>query len=287
MVHHSASEEDEAAQDEFLDPAALLCHYTRADTAFSHILPSGRLRMNPYMLMRDPLESRQPHFWVPNGGLGDDAEFSLYTQVVNALGYRRGRLRLLSLTRGDERPGTATELPFRCPWARARMWEQYADNHSGVCLVFDRQAMLDAIRRDLGGEYWDGPVQYTTAGFAGSAGAQIDLDTFRRLGVEQAADLHVQAHHRDLFFLKNDDWRSEFEYRVVYTAPADAKDWTPPAHDVSYGDSLRYVLINVHRFPHWHLAGAVRVIHQAGAKYRTMDWMAGRPSPGVHVGWSR
>jgi hypothetical protein len=37
----------------------LLCHYTTADAALNHILPERRLRMSPYISMRDPLEAKQ------------------------------------------------------------------------------------------------------------------------------------------------------------------------------------------------------------------------------------
>jgi Protein of unknown function (DUF2971) len=270
---------------ELLDPQRFLCHYTRAEIAFSHILPSGRLRMNPYLLMRDPFESRHPHFWVPRGIHGD-ADHNLHVDVVNEIGFRRGRYRLLSLTRGDERTGTAREVPFRCPWGRPRMWEQYADNHAGACLVFHRTAILDAICGELADDYWHGRVDYTTAGFSTSRAVELDLDIFRD-DVTAASTRHIDMHHRDLFFLKTDDWASEYEYRVVYRAVTDASQWTPPPHDVRYGDSLRYVLLNVDRFPAWQLLGAVRAIEQAGAKYRTMAWDAGQPSPGFHMGWSQ
>jgi len=37
----------------------LLYHYTRAENALDHILPSGALRLNAYRHMRDPLENKE------------------------------------------------------------------------------------------------------------------------------------------------------------------------------------------------------------------------------------
>lgn len=42
-----------------MDP---LCHYTRAETALEHIIPSGNLHMRPYARMRDPLENHELTF---------------------------------------------------------------------------------------------------------------------------------------------------------------------------------------------------------------------------------
>ena len=42
-----------------MDP---LCHYTRAEAALEHIIPSGNLHMRPYARMRDPLENHELTF---------------------------------------------------------------------------------------------------------------------------------------------------------------------------------------------------------------------------------
>jgi hypothetical protein len=39
-------------------PEGLLAHYTSAEVAFEHILPTNRLRMSPYRFMRDPVENK-------------------------------------------------------------------------------------------------------------------------------------------------------------------------------------------------------------------------------------
>ena len=144
------------------DPSAMLCHYTLAHTAFEDILPSGKLRMNAYARMRDPFEYHPHHLWVPDG-IQTEEQDELWLLISGIAGSLRSRKRLLSLTQGDARSGTAEEIPFRCPWARARLWEQYADDHRGVCLVFDREAMLQAVhdgperQRGVGGARWSTP----------------------------------------------------------------------------------------------------------------------------------
>jgi hypothetical protein len=119
------------------DPGALMCHYTRAETAFARILPTRQLLMNPYSKMRDPFENKSPVFrWVSSRGEDErDAELRVLAAVLDGISRSRDAYCLLSLTEGDHRPGDSFERPFRCPWARARMWEQYAENHAGACLV--------------------------------------------------------------------------------------------------------------------------------------------------------
>ena len=72
---------------------------TRARTAFEHILPDKKIRLNPYSLMRDPLEAQ--HWPEPSVSLGspgeeppEDGELARYGVVVAA----KAAARLLSLT---------------------------------------------------------------------------------------------------------------------------------------------------------------------------------------------
>src|SRR4051812_659823 len=175
--------------------------------------------LNPYEKMRDPFEAKRP-FFRSAASWGDDSDgqerlfWLLHAQVAKS----RDAMRLLSLTRGDDRPGSELEKPFRCPWARARMWEQYAEDHAGVCLIFDRVEMLRAVSRSLGtrGSYRKGEVRYTVAGFADSAATRITLSDFAEYSLEDDVRHHVVKHYKDFFFLKTDDWASEFEYRFVF-----------------------------------------------------------------------
>jgi Protein of unknown function (DUF2971) len=41
---------------------------------------------------------------------------------------------------------------FDCAWARPRMWEQYGDNHTGACLLFDRGRLEASLRNEVGEE---------------------------------------------------------------------------------------------------------------------------------------
>lgn len=267
-------------QEPLFDPSAMLCHYTGAHTAFEYILPSGKLRMNAYAQMRDPFENHQHHLRVA-GGMTTDADNSLWLDIVNTAGWLRSRKRLLSLTQGDEREGTLQELPFRCPWARARLWEQYADNHRGVCLVFDRQAMLQAVRDGLrGSEVWDGPVHYTVAGFSASNGATLRMASFEQESLQKDVERHLAEHRRDFFFLKTEEWASEFEYRIVLGDDPGPGVVFAPSHDVSYGESLRYVLVNRTRFPYRHLPGASQEAKRRKAELLPIIWAFGRPAVG-------
>jgi hypothetical protein len=69
--------------------------------------------------------------------------------------------RLLSLTADATDYGEETE-PFGRGYARASMWQLYGDDHQGVCLAFDRERLLSALRSGLAdsARIMAKPVQY-------------------------------------------------------------------------------------------------------------------------------
>ncbi len=115
-------------------------HYTTRDSAFGSILPSQTLRLSTYGEMRDPLEN-QPWDFTFGGYERDDATLQAdlegYDRFEKTANENMDCSHLLSLTIDAEpRPGGEQE-PFCRGWARVGMWEQYAEKHRGVCLVFD------------------------------------------------------------------------------------------------------------------------------------------------------
>jgi hypothetical protein len=113
--------------------------------------------------MRDPLENKEraEHLFAPASWSDEDVE-KLRALERDAL----ANTKILSLTVDRPRdPGVSEAHAWG--YARPRMWEQYAENHVGVCLVFDRdhihqQALghLQAINDTAWGEviYSDLPL---------------------------------------------------------------------------------------------------------------------------------
>jgi Protein of unknown function (DUF2971) len=190
----------------------LYAHYTSAQVAFEHVLPKSHIRLSPYRRMRDPVENKDI---VPGtGGYGVDV--GTFDESVRAMigeiKARRDRCRLLSLTQND---ASARET-FGCCWARPRMWEQYADEHRGVCLLFDAERLTRAMQVAFSArqiQSWFGEVVYTEAGRAGSDKLRFLSDP-RIFDASQRADAvteFIEGNIADFFFLKTDDFKTEHE----------------------------------------------------------------------------
>jgi hypothetical protein len=252
------------------EPGLWLGHYTTAAIAFEHIIPNGELRMSPYRAMRDPVENK---FLLPmTGWAGDPSprpELD-WAEAVKLCQEARERVRLLSLTQ-DTTDFDEAERRFGCCWARPRTWEQYADAHRGVCLVFEREALEQALSNELGEKLVLGEVEYTAGGVAlTDADTLIDARIFDESTRRQAVLDYLEAHRAELFFLKTDDWRSEHEFRAVLFDVADDYAFT------SYGDALRAVVIG-EKFPDWQVAGAQALADERGVELRRAHWFQGRP----------
>lgn len=237
------------------EPGELLYHYTTAATAFEHILPDGKIRLNPYERMRDPLEAKHwpdlEAFWA------SDEQTQQAELVKPYIVYRaKASARLLSLTAdsGDQEAGS-----FGRGWARASMWQLYGDDHRGVCLAFDRQRLLTELAAQLGdsARYYAKPVEYVRT-LAPDSLPPERIDTDSPEGITTAIEEYLDRNVDQLLFRKLTDWSGEQEFRVVAVRHAEDDHQELATLDVPFGDSLRAVICG-EKLPAWQYAGA-RVI---------------------------
>jgi len=258
-----------------LDPGKYFFHYTTREAAFGGILPSRRLRLSPYGAMRDPLENQQWHFTFSGRGarddatvIADDAEQTEFERRANQ--ESRARSHLLSLTIDAEPQPDGERPPFCFGWARARMWEQYAERYRGVCLVFDKERLAQRFAEALEGgtvtRTYHRAVIYSGAGMLKpiieADAARNDPDFF---------DGYVEANHGALFFTKILDWQTEHEYRFVAIATADDSSLS-----IDYGDALKWVIAG-NQLADRERPAAVGASRQAGARPLLMRWERWRP----------
>jgi Protein of unknown function (DUF2971) len=244
----------------------LAYHYTSRAAAFEHILPERLLRLGSLATMRDPLENKEraEHLLAPASWPEEDVE-KLRALERDAL----ANTKILSLT-VDRPPDPGVSAAHAWGYARPRMWEQYAENHAGVCLVFDRshihqQALvhLEAINSTAWGEviYSDLPlVGYPNARTLNATTLTVrgDGDTARGYRA------HLRQNAEELFFRKVEDWASERELRYVLLDDDDS------AVAVPY-ERLRAVILG-ERFPSWQLPGAAALCQVANAALLKMAW---------------
>jgi hypothetical protein len=194
-----------------------LYHYTRLDTALEHILPERTLRLSPFSAMNDPRESSDWQF-TP---LKFPTVLGVGAYKDSAVRHANDRLKrtwkVLALTADDPDPVQRPTNLFSRGFARPRMWAYYGGNHGGGCLVFDRAKMIDEVGAQLGTDmdhqWYSSAIDYTDDFNADTL--TLSGEEIATHGLEQAVQVHQVRHYASLFFQKNRDWATEYEYRFV------------------------------------------------------------------------
>lgn len=106
------------------------------------------------------------------------------------------------------------------------MWAHYAEGHSGVCLVFERENLATLTREAFDGRApYAGNVMYADYASDEIDGFTLDGDRIEAEGLEPVIDDHFEAWHPVLFFRKNIDWADEFEFRWLLRGPDPAPEF--------------------------------------------------------------
>jgi hypothetical protein len=206
----------------FKDQDRFLYHYTSAKTAIDYILKHKQLKLGRYINTNDPKETKTWQFSIGTNENLDLSGYSLteiserFTQAL------KHKTNLACFSQDEALTGDHTRDIYARGFGKSRMWAQYADNHKGVCLVFERSAIRKSVEDQFGDErfrLYGGPVIYkdrlVTQVNNPAGGFVIDADRLKKLGFHEYVKAHVETHHKGLFFEKVTDWRRENEFRVV------------------------------------------------------------------------
>lgn len=179
------------------------------------------MRLNPLDRMNDPrgrMEWMADNVVLPPGGvslelLQDQDEVVGQIDLLLRLA---ARIACLTDDRSRDPYGDESAL-FHRGWARARMWEQYARQHTGAVLVFEKYEFIEAMDEERqvrhGDVFSPSPVKYADRRL--SIPVEGYFETIDR--IYGAIDNLTSNGHSlgDLFFVKNLDWAAETEFRIV------------------------------------------------------------------------
>ncbi len=257
-----------------------LYHYTRSSTLTKFILPDQKLRLSPFQNLNDPREAKS--FQISGGAWGDDLHIGILDNFAAHL-KQHWRVACFSsdpteaVFGGNDLLGASQlEAMHERGHSRPRMWAQYAENHSGACLVLDKRALSSAFeslgaRLDL--KVFSGPISYQNTPIAPKLTIgpfMAHMDEVRRYGVEEAAKRHSLHFWQGLFLTKNTDWSAEREFRWLLYGKHHGDVFVDLAH------CIKGVLVGP-SFPEHLLAKTQQLAAQTGLELARMDWKNGIP----------
>ena len=159
----------------YLQESNLLYHYTTAKTAIKYILRNHSIKFNLLVNTQDPRENKYWTFsWnaknkeninkIPNMYVNDKKKMIdklkygckvICFTIDNEDYFRRYPIDRYPF---DKNP----EAIFAKGFARSRMWTQYAEGQTGLCLIFKKNVFEERIISVFGEEnMYKGPVEYT------------------------------------------------------------------------------------------------------------------------------
>lgn len=249
-----------------------LFHYTSREAALEHILPTGRLRFGRLPRTNDPREFAP--VWPAIAGRVDDDDDQMTTGspfelIEEANELLRGSVHVLCFT--EDRPSPVSSGRYGNGPCRARMWAQYAGNHTGVCLCFDGsrldRAAIDQFKTTPARSLIRGPVVYAEEDeyphltlLQPEAG--LDLRAFIESMVEQKAN--------ELFFTKDWDWKSETEYRFLLRGTTEEEEF------MDVRDALEAVIVGP-RFHPVYKPGVYKLCKELQVEALEIQWEMGPP----------
>lgn len=99
-----------------------------------------------------------------------------------------------------------------------RMWAQYADNHRGICLMFDKNILTLNIFESLSkfGRILHNKITYSDLhDHIDEIAFRLHKDSVNDRGMEKVINEMQHKFYHSYFFKKNSDWQDEDEYRFV------------------------------------------------------------------------
>jgi len=208
----------------FKNSNRLLYHYTKIHIAIDYILTKRNLKIGSFTKTNDPKETKE---WKFNLGTNRNRDLSQYNMAELSAQLSKElkeKTKLLCFSK-DREPLTGNHLKdiFNRGYCKPRMWVQYAENHTGVCLVFDKERLNEILNKKFGHQYYifSRDVDYVDRGVVPNLSEgdyTINIDSLERMGLKEYSKAHLRTFYKRFFFEKLKDWRDENEYRwVLYT----------------------------------------------------------------------
>lgn len=207
-------------------------HYTTLPTARDYILKNRTLRLGSFANTNDPRESKDWSFnLLSRKGINwDRYDLGETSRWLSTALKSKTRLLCFSVDR-PPLTGDHTRDILNRGLAKPRMWAQYGGSHTGVCLVLDKEKLLNSVKATYHNNiHIIGHVQYENQSFMRSLDPHefmIDADQLEALGKSAYVVEHLKTHFKSLFFSKLLDWRDELEWRIVVFANTDEDMYVP------------------------------------------------------------
>jgi hypothetical protein len=179
-----------------------LFHYTHWETALMYIIPKGEIKFSPLGKTNDPVEfSNYSPEVIANTPYNYEQIRKLLALSKELLEIRKD-VKVASFVRNIK-----SKQPFSKGYLRTRMWSQYAEDSTGVCIVFDKNLLVNSVKRCLKNKIiFSGNIKYTD---------DLAIKEILRVRETITPNEFFNKYYRKFLFEKFKDYKDENEFRIA------------------------------------------------------------------------
>lgn len=231
----------------FCNTTNYIYHYTSVDTLIKYILPQKTLRFSKLDSTNDPEEAKYHLLQYQDDlNLGPDFFSKNLNKILEISETLIRDIKLICFSQDDNFNDVGSGAFSNKGYARPRMWAQYAENHKGVCLVFDKQKILNSFDSSFNTiTHFSGDVSYEPfiklLSKEENYFAQIGLTSnLRDKSIDEIVNQRIEKFHNFYFFSKHKDWQTEKEFRLVIKDKANTESF------LKIDGALEYIILGHH-----------------------------------------
>lgn len=193
-----------------------LYHFTTVDTLTNYIMKDNKLKFNNLYKMNDPKEANRWPFKFYDE-YSESSYKEIGKQAFEAVDQYIKAHWLIACFKEEPFVRNDTDINDQTrAYFDMRMWDQYADKHKGVCIIFDYEKLLNTISISSEFNAYYGSVKYLSQ-YINRAEDPFAL-SFHQInlcGLNKILETQTPKFHEDFFFTKSLSWSEEHEFRIA------------------------------------------------------------------------
>lgn len=235
----------------FLNLDDAIFHYTKKETTMEYILNNKKLKFGIFKSTNDPYEYKQR--LTPAFGL--DYNEYLYNESMNLIDSTIQQIPFLSFSGNSNNKG----------YKKSRMWSQYGQNHSGICLVFSKEFLMATIQNELSEDYL---IYGEDVNYKEIKSESLNIDD-NNLTSNEIVLNNVKKYYKNIFFQKDLDYQDENEFRIVLIKK-DLEE-SSQEHFIDISNSLKLIILG-DKFPEVYLPTIKNLSIKLNIEFKKLHW---------------
>ena len=237
---------------DFLNSDDAIFHYTKKETAMEYILNDKKLKFGFFHSTNDPHEYKGR--LTSAVGWGEINE-SLYLELMNLIDNTIQNTAFLSFGGNSNNKG----------YEKPRMWSQYGQNHSGICLVFSKESLVKTIKNELSQDYL---VYHENVNYKEIDSESLSIED-NNLTKNEIILNHIKQNYKNIFFQKHLDYKDENEFRIILVQENENNLYKDILIDIS--NSLKFIILG-DRFPKVYLPTIKELSSKLNIDCKKLHW---------------